>query len=104
MKTKRINYYGYKNMKNFSEYRTSEMITKNIISILMLTDNVRLIETIIQLKVRKMYLFGLAHALYLEDKIKNKKDIERILESATTLDLMGLEEIKLISNMKVKKK
>jgi len=79
--------YSYNNLKSFSEFRVSELMANNIIEVGTQCKNLRLLHQVAKCKLRKMYVFGFAHALYLQDKKKNKIWINRLFEQLDQLDM-----------------
>ena len=94
MKTKNPYKYNISGLKNFSESRISDVMAMSIVA-LITESKTRIIARIVtRYKIRKMFIFGYAKALYDIDKKKHKKFIKTLLKRAEQLDFLMVHNFK----------
>ena len=92
---KKRNPYKYKmeQLKNFREFETSDIMARNIITLVELKGGSRQAHNILQAKIRKMFVFGYTKALYDIDKKGNKRLIQDLFDKAEQLDYKLVREL-----------
>jgi len=102
---KKANPYEYdiNKLKGFSEFATSDIMAMNIVELTRQTKSPRVAHEIAKCKIRKMFVFGYAKALYDIDKKKNRKFIKDLLKRAEQLDFLMVSNFKQSEDLRTKK-
>ena len=94
MKTKNPYKYNISGLKNFSESRISDVMAMSIVALITESKTQIIAQGVARYKIRKMFIFGYAKALYDIDKKKHKKLIKILLKRAEQLDSLMVHNFK----------